>query len=84
MCVCAHSVVSDSLQPHGLQPARLQHPWNSQEYWNGLTFPTPGDLPHPWIEPTSPVLAVRLFTTNATWEAPYMYICPPYSYSFLF
>ena len=26
-----------------------------QEHWSGLPFPTPGDLPHPGIEPTSPV-----------------------------
>ena len=26
-----------------------------QEYWNGLPFPTPGDLPDPGTEPTSPV-----------------------------
>ena len=25
-----------------------------QEYWNGLPFPPPGDLPHPGIEPRSP------------------------------
>ena len=25
------------------------------EYWNGLPFPSPGDLPNPGIEPTSPV-----------------------------
>ena len=25
-----------------------------QEYWNGLTFPSPGDLPDPGIEPRSP------------------------------
>ena len=25
-----------------------------QEYWSGLPFPTPGDLPDPRIEPTSP------------------------------
>ena len=30
MCVCeSHSVMSDSLQPRGLQPARLLYPWNS-------------------------------------------------------
>ena len=30
MKVCvSHSVSSSSLQPHGLQPARLLHPWNS-------------------------------------------------------
>ena len=27
-----------------------------KEYWNGLPFPTPGDLPNPEIEPGSPVL----------------------------
>ena len=28
MCVFSHSVMFDSLQPHGLQPARLLCPWN--------------------------------------------------------
>ena len=28
-----------------------------QEYWSGLPFPFPGDLPHPGIELTSPTLA---------------------------
>ena len=27
-----------------------------QEYWSGLPFPSPGDLPHPWIKPRSPTL----------------------------
>ena len=39
------------------------------EYWSGLPFPTPGDLLHPGIEPTSltsPALAGRFFTTSAT------------------
>ena len=37
------SVVSDSLQPHGLQPARLLCPWgfSRQEDWSGLPFPSP-------------------------------------------
>ena len=26
-----------------------------QEYWSGLPFPSPGDLPHPGIEPVSPM-----------------------------
>ena len=26
-----------------------------QEYWSGLPFPPPGDLPNPGIEPESPV-----------------------------
>ena len=33
-----------------------------QEYWSGLPFPSPGDLPDPGIEPTSPALAGRFFT----------------------
>ena len=43
-----------------------------QEYWSGLPFPSPGDLPDSRIEPASPTfpaLAGRLFTTSATWEA---------------
>ena len=35
------------------------------EYWSGLPFPNPGDLPDPGIKPTSPVLAGRFFTTSA-------------------
>ena len=27
-----------------------------QEYWNGLPFPSPGDLPNPRIKPRSPAL----------------------------
>ena len=27
-----------------------------QEYWSGLPFPSPGDHPHPGIEPRSPAL----------------------------
>ena len=27
-----------------------------QTYWNGLLFPSPGDLPDPGIKPTSPAL----------------------------
>ena len=32
-----------------------------QEFWSGLPFPPPGDLPDPEIEPKSPALAARLF-----------------------
>ena len=33
-----------------------------QEYWSGLPFPSPGDLPNPGTEPVSPALAGRFFT----------------------
>ena len=32
--------------------------FSRQEYWSGLPFPSPGDLPHPGIEPGSPALRV--------------------------
>ena len=35
-----------------------------QEYWSGLPFSSPGDLPDPGIEPMSPVLGGRFFTTE--------------------
>ena len=38
-----------------------------EEYWSGLPFPSPGDLPHPGIEPASPMspaFAGRFFTTE--------------------
>ena len=38
-----------------------------QEYWSGLPFPTPGDLPDPGIKltsPASPALAGGFFTTE--------------------
>ena len=52
------SVMSNSLRPHGLQPARLLCPWgfSRQEYWSGLPCPPPGDLPNPGIEPRFPAL----------------------------
>ena len=37
-----------------------------QEYWSGWSFPPPGDLPDPGIQPASPVvpaLAGRFFIT---------------------
>ena len=30
--------------------------FSRQEYWSGLPFPSPGDLPDPGIEPRSPAL----------------------------
>ena len=43
-----------------------------QEYWSGLSCPSPGDPPDPGIKPVSlmtPALAGGFFTTNAIWEA---------------
>ena len=35
-----------------------------EEYWNGLSFPPPGDIPDPGIDPVSPALAEGLFFTT--------------------
>ena len=36
--------------------APLSMGFSRQEYWSGLPFPSPGDLPNPGIEPGSPAL----------------------------
>ena len=36
--------------------APLSMKFSRQEYWSGLPFPSPGDLPDPGIEPRSPAL----------------------------
>ena len=53
-CVLSCSVISNSLQPHELQPTRHFCPWGffRQEYWSGLLCRPPGDLSNPG----SPVL----------------------------
>ena len=46
--------------------------FSSQGYWSGLSFPPPGNLLDPGIDPASlmvPALAGMFFTTNPTWEA---------------
>ena len=69
MFVLSRSVVSDSLWPYGLTVAcqALSMRFSRQEYWSGLPFTSPRDLPDPGIKPTSPVshtLAGRFFTTE--------------------
>ena len=38
--------------------------FSRQEYWSGLPFPSPGDLPDPGIKPASPALMGGVFTTD--------------------
>ena len=44
--------------------APLSMGFSRQEYWNGLAFPSPGNLPDPGIKLTSPALADGFFTTE--------------------
>ena len=51
--------------------------FSRQEYWSGLPFPPPGDLPDTGIEPTplmSPALAGRFFATELPGMWKYMLI----------
>ena len=42
--------------------ASLSMEFSSKEYWGGLPFPSPGDLPNPGIELRSPNIAGRFVT----------------------
>ena len=46
---------------HGILQARILE---NTGYWNGLLCPPSGDLPDPGIEPASPALGGRFFTTE--------------------
>ena len=62
MCLCACSVVSDSVTPWTVEhQGPLSMGFSRQEYWNGLSFPTAGDLLDPGFEPMSPALLGRVF-----------------------
>ena len=41
-----------------------------RESWNGLPFPSSGDLPDPGIQPVSPALAGGFFTTKQPGRSP--------------
>jgi len=44
--------------------------FSRKEYWSALPFPSPGDLPDPGIEPTSPALAGGFFTAESHGKPP--------------
>ena len=44
--------------------APLSMGFSRQEYWSGLPFPSPGDLPHLGIEPRSPALQADALTSE--------------------
>ena len=64
----SHSILSDSVTPWTIaRQAPLSMGFPRQEYWNGLPFPSLGNLPNPGIEATSrvsPELAGGFFTTS--------------------
>ena len=61
----ACSVVSDSATPWTVaHQDPLSMDFSRQEHWSEVTFPTPGDLPNPGIQPKSPELAGGVFTAE--------------------
>ena len=68
-CMLSHSVVSDFLQPHGLQPTRSLCPWDfpGKNTTVGCHFLLQGIFPTQGLNPylfTSPALAGRFFTAE--------------------
>ena len=55
----SRSVVSSSLRLHGLSME-----FSRQEYWSGLPFPSPVDLPNPGIKLGSPAVQVDSLPTE--------------------
>ena len=49
-------------------PLSMEFP--RQEYWSGLPYSPPGDLPDPGVEPLTLVSPAEFFTTRTPWEAP--------------
>ena len=52
-------------------PLSMEFP--RQEYWSGLPFPSPGDLPGPGIEQRTPTQVIKVFTVylkfKFNWES---------------
>ena len=70
MCACVLSCIYLFSTPWTVtHKAPLSMGFSRQEYWSWLPFPSPGDLPNPGTEPSSPALAGRFSTTRVTWEA---------------
>ena len=67
ICMGVCSVTFDSLQlPWSVAcQASPSMEFSRQEYWSGLPFPSPGDLPDPETEPGSPILWVDSLPTES-------------------
>ena len=65
----SHSVMSDSLRPWEAHQAPQSVGFSRQEYWSGLPFPSPADLPDPGIKPRSPTLQAGALTSEP-WGKP--------------
>ena len=61
------SILAVKVFPYYLgKPSSFSMRFSRQEYWSGLSFPPPGDLPDLGIEGKSPSLAGGFFTTETS------------------
>ena len=66
----SRSVVSDSATPWTVaHQAPLSMGFSRQEYWSGLPFPSPADLPDPGIEPGTPAFQADALTSEPLMKA---------------
>ena len=63
--------------------APLSMGFSRQEYWSGLPFPSPGDLPSPGIEPRSPALQENSLPTELHGKPIYILYIYIYMYIYL-
>ena len=71
MCVCARAHSLSCVQLFVIpwtvaHQALLSMGFSRQEYWSGLPFPPPGELPNPRIEPKSPSLQADSLLSQPT------------------
>ena len=57
-----------------IHQAPLSMGFSRQEYWSGLPFPSPGDLPNPEIEPASPALQANSLPLSHQRSLVYIYL----------
>ena len=79
VCVCTLSHVLLFAAPWTIAwQAPLSMEFPKQEYWSGLPFPPPGNLPDPGIKPMSPALAGRSLPLNHQGSPLLIYITSKY------
>ena len=85
----SRSVMSDSATPWTVaRQTPLFMGFSRQEYWSGLPFPSPLDLPNPGTEPRSPALQADALSSEPSgkwmWELDYKESWEPKNWFFWF
>ena len=73
-CVCAQSRPALCNPKDCRLPGSSFHGFSLQEYWSGLPFPPPGDLPDSGVKPVSPAFPALISLPQSHLEVPDIYI----------